>query len=623
MAPRIPLPFVLRHLRVQSGLRGIFASPVVPLANRPTLGDLGKSEEHHGVMLDGVTADPHLQHDTTPLMENDDPDKRRIFIWRPTWWQTRMAPFKRLATWARTYFGKRPLTELELAEKQLDDERTRRNRLLEAQAVDAKKLVLNCLTRLNMCWRPEKGPTHEVAFDLVTFSELAIYLHVDTGKLPRGVHILELATESVCTDLSASVRHPVRANIDRVEESVVGLTYVVELAATFGIPDHVSFAALLKLIPKGYPDLSFPVGLTENKRPESRSLESWPHGIICGQTLGGKSNMQNVIVCSVVSRTTPQDVILFLVDLKGGGIEFGNYVGLPHLGTMVPEVPTGIARDVSQGIAILSWVCKESARRQNMFTALQADGTMIKSLDQWNHAHKTGRMPKILVVVDELALLLDPDDKASRTTALRLIREISATARAAGVYMLVATQSSDKYIFNNSVKTNFPGRIAFSFPDYSGSILAVNDGSAINLSPAGRAIYKNGTDKFLVQTPFITNGDIMNIVANAKAGKKEVIADSGLSAQEVIEWAIAENNMLLSKRMIMSKFAGRIQLLGAQKLLAQLYELTFTVGEYDYRVERGRGQAPSRVVRVDEFSPNDGPSSGIVDSIPQFHKETL
>lgn len=607
----------LRHFQVLTGIRGVFASPKVPHVESSTAGELSASTEAAQSPLDQVNGDPHFQSDQTPLIENDDPFRKRIHLWRPTFLQTRLAPFKRIGRWFKTYYTPRQLSEQELEQKRLNAERKRLDSLLSAQASDAKLLIINALTRLNFCWRPEKGPTQEVVFDIVYYSEMAIYLHVDTARLPRGVRILELATEMVCTDLSASVRHPVRANIERVEESVTGLTFVVELAATFGIPDRVNYASLLKQVPPGYPALSFPVGLAENKRPMFRSLESMPHCIVCGQTLGGKSNMLNAITCSILARNTPADVQLFMVDLKGGGIEFSTYIGVPHLGS-IPKVPSGIGRNVGEGIEILEHVCKVSAERQQMFTNQIDSGKMIKNLDEWNRSHKIRRLPKIVVIVDELALLLDPDDKASRNRALRLIREISATARAAGVYLLVATQSSDKYIFNNSVKTNFPGRIAFSFPDYSGSLLAINDGSAINLMPAGRAIYKNGTDKFLVQTPLITNADITAIVNNAKAGKTTAeIIESGLTDQEIVEWAITENNGLISKRAILEKFAGRIEAKGVLLLMQSTYDQTFSVGEYDYTVKRGRGNQPSLVVRLDENSPNPDPSAPISGTEPQ------
>jgi S-DNA-T family DNA segregation ATPase FtsK/SpoIIIE len=90
-------------------------------------------------------------------------------------------------------------------------------------------------------------------------------------------------------------------------------------------------------------------------------------------------------------------------------------------------------------------------------------------------------MPYIVCVSDELALLrLDPQ---FGNEAYNLIREISSTARAAGIHLVTFTQSSNKRVIDEMIKVNFPGRICFSVPDASSSILFVGDGSAINLMP--------------------------------------------------------------------------------------------------------------------------------------------
>ena len=76
----LPLNIILRRHLTQTGERGMFTSPQVPLNNTPRTGHVGGSLEVENVSIDGVQAEPQFQADYSPLMENDDPLKQRIFL---------------------------------------------------------------------------------------------------------------------------------------------------------------------------------------------------------------------------------------------------------------------------------------------------------------------------------------------------------------------------------------------------------------------------------------------------------------------------------------------------------------------------------------------------------------
>jgi DNA segregation ATPase FtsK/SpoIIIE-like protein len=252
----------------------------------------------------------------------------------------------------------------------------------------------------------------------------------------------------------------------------------------------------------------------------------------------------------------------------------------------------GIAANPQQAVSVLNWAVKEGNRRGKLFMREK-----IQNLKQWNRKHKTRRMPEVVIVIDELAQLrLDPDYGLD---AYHLIRELGSLARAAGIHLVASTQSSNKRVIDEMVKVNFPMRICFSVPDASSSVLFVGTGAAINLTPAGRSVYKHGTDNFIAQTPLIEASEINQIVAKAKSGEKVKSLDKiHITPEEMIDWSIEDNGSSLAQLDIFHKFGARIEQEALRKMLQDMEGETFVVGDRMYQVLPGAGKKPRIVVRV-------------------------
>jgi S-DNA-T family DNA segregation ATPase FtsK/SpoIIIE len=301
----------------------------------------------------------------------------------------------------------------------------------------------------------------------------------------------------------------------------------------------------------------------------------------------------HAMMCSFVARNTPADVRLLMIDMKFNGIELDRYRGVPHMITDVKDLPDGIAGTPEEALKVLKWIVEEGNRRGRMF---KEEGA--QNLKAWNNKHRTRKLPSIVCVSDELALLrLDP---TSGNEAYNLIREISSVARAAGIHLVTFTQSSNKRVIDEMIKVNFPGRICFSVPDASSSILFVGDGSAINLMPAGRARFKHGTDNFLAQTPLISAGEIEEIVNNAKAGKTTAkLSKTIVTPEEVITWSIENNNSSLAVADVWNKFSTRIEKHAIERLLKDMEGQTYNIGDRYYQVMPGGSRRPRIVAKID------------------------
>lgn len=603
----------MRLAKILTGKRGLFASPDLDV-DVSALN--GSSEASTAVSVEEASAVvvPEFVSDDRPFMENEDEwknpyVKRGVKKWIRRYrrlrdyirlvikaWNDKEIPFA--ARLQLLWLG-REYTFTERLEIIETDERRR----LEMFHRDAAKrigiLLIETLANLGMCdwYQLEKHGrkiTKKIRFDWVEHSPLVYRYHVDARRLPWKINIFDLYQQPVVTTLSGSATHPVRARNEIVGDQVTGLIYEVEIAATLGVPNKCFFSEVLPRVPDSAPALAFITGYTENKRINWASLEDMPHLLGGGQTMGGKSNMTHVMLCTFIARNKPDDVRLALVDLKFDGIELSRYKGIPHLiSGEIDTVPDGIAANPKEAIKVLEWADKEAQRRGRMF---KAEG--VQNLKLWNRRHKSRHLAEIVIMIDELSLLrMDGEHGAD---AYKLMQVISSTARASGIHLVAFTQSSNRRVVDEMIKINFPGRICFSVPDSSSSILFVNDGSAINLMPAGRAVFKHGTSRYTTQTPLIEPGEIDQIVKNAKAGKTTQKLDAvHLTPEEIIEWAIEDNNSSLARADTLNKFKDRIIQGDLEKMLKNMEGETHFVGDRAYQVLPGIGNRPRIVVRVD------------------------
>ncbi len=633
----LPNRINLSHQRRITGRPIILGTP-----NLDARGDLqtglGSMQSTDVAMLDDTAGRLIDLQNTMPIEENRDPWRTRIFRLGRTRWERMRKSWGNRAT----FLGQLTDRTLPLSVRidilragraftadELITERVRieRNKLIahhQAQAELCRQRIIRKLTLLGHCDMVQHEGRREIRKEVelghCDFNQDAYVFYVTS--LPRGVKALDISNSDVCTDLSLSVGHPVKSEIKKREadNAVIGLTYTVEIASTMGVPNLCKFSDLLTQIPSTAPALTFLLGYAEGSRLRYIDLERMPHLLGAGETNGGKSNMLHDIICSLVSRNTPDSVRMLMIDLKFQGIELSQYEGLPHLisqhedsepGTFIEDVPTGIAVDEAGAMGVLEWAAREAERRGSMFVKGK-----VRNLREWNSKHQKNRLPHIVVICDELGQLrLAPDETYTKRN-YKLLQKLLAQGRAAGVLFIAFTQIASKKVLDQLTKINIPGRICFATPDSASSILVVGDGSARGLMPAGRAIFNHGTTRFLVQTPLILATDIAEVVRNAREGKLTThVTAQPVTPEEIIEWAVENNESSLAERDVFAHFGELLQRTDRATLrstLRNMEDREFNVGENRYRVLAGVGVRPRALVQLSggDTPPLQGKNTG-------------
>ena len=235
-------------------------------------------------------------------------------------------------------------------------------------------------------------------------------------------------------------------------------------------------------------------------------IAKMPHLLIAGATGSGKSVCINTLIMSILYKSTPDEVRLIMVDPKM--VELSVYNGIPHL--LIPVVT-----DPKKASAALNWAVAEMTRRYQKFAELEVRdmkgyNSKLASDPSLTREGDHEKMPQIVIVVDELADLMMVAAKEVEESICRLAQ----LARAAGIYLILATQRPSVDVITGLIKANMPSRIAFSVSSNVDSRTILDMAGAERLLGNGDMFfYPRGYNKpARVQGAFVSDDEVARVV---------------------------------------------------------------------------------------------------------------
>ena len=247
-------------------------------------------------------------------------------------------------------------------------------------------------------------------------------------------------------------------------------------------------------------------------------LHKMPHLLIAGATGSGNSVCMNTIIASILFKARPDEVKLIMVDPKV--VELSIYNDIPHLAVPVVTEPTKAA-------GALNWAKKKMIERYSMFA--HAGVKDLNGYNAWAEQNEEEKLPQIVILIDELSDLMMVCGKDIEDSICRLAQ----MARAAGMYLVLATQRPSVDVITGLIKANIPSRIAFAVSSSHDSRTILDMVGAEKLLGKGDMLfYPTGEPKPIrAQGAFISEEEVENLVAFIK--EQNISTDNAQLAEEI------------------------------------------------------------------------------------------
>lgn len=437
-----------------------------------------------------------LLEQVTPLMQD----------WRET--QLTLRPLQQIARDRRQLIHR-------LEDHYLNQERARAEKQLmlamQKEAAIYENLIIDKLTRLGFCHRyTHKGKerVQKIGFSEVSITVDSIYYKIDASyqtafknwktNLPNTVYVSDVLAERTLFEMTITCQRQVTG----VSNTNGAWIVVHRLDSVDGLMNSVTYDQVMERYPvKHHSRFPVCVGVGLNRQVAWINFVDFPHWLVGGYTNSGKSNMVNVIISTLITRHSPQELRLVLIDLKGG-LEFSYYSGIPHLHGEIVDTVAGVADSLAELEALMH-------ERFRKFKGI----TKLLEIYQQRRPHEY--MPRVVVLFDEVASMMGHGELSKRISAS--LRDLVRMGRAVGIHIVLSTQRPDVLAIDGAIKANLAVRLSGRMSSATDSMTILGNSSAKDLAAVpGRMIMQLGPDPTPIQTPFIDAATIENALNIAK-----------------------------------------------------------------------------------------------------------
>lgn len=243
-------------------------------------------------------------------------------------------------------------------------------------------------------------------------------------------------------------------------------------------------------------------------------IAKMPHMLVAGATGSGKSVFINDIITALLTRNSPYDMKMILIDPKM--VEFRAYKDLEYVKYVT---------DTNKAISILQNLCDEMDRRYDLMAKRGC-----RDIDTYNKKYQKYRMPKIVLVIDEMADMM-VDRKYGKQVEKNIVR-LAQKARACGIHMILATQRPSREVVTGLIKANIPCRVCLSVMSRTDSMIVLDQVGAEKLQGNGDMLYLDGLNNKeakRLQAGYITDEEIKQLVMS-------IALDNQPRTAEKINW---------------------------------------------------------------------------------------
>lgn len=305
--------------------------------------------------------------------------------------------------------------------------------------------------------------------------------------------------ETLLSELQRALKGDQSVRIQTVVEG--RSTSGIELGNAKQMP--VTFKSVFEEIEKDTKEnLLLPIGKDISGNIITYPLNEMPHLLVAGTTGSGKSVLVNCMIMTLIMRNYPSQLKLMLIDPKQ--VEFAKYNMEPHL--LCPVI-----QDTEKAIVALKKLVDEMERRYSILrenNVVKIAQYRMLRLERGDDSLE--ELPDIAVFIDEFADLMNTGGQMIADYVQRL----SQKARAAGIYLVIATQRPSKDAIPMMIKSNITCRVGLSCSSQVDSRVILDENGCETLVGKGDLLFKCPGKRSLLrcQSAFISDEEMDRVL---------------------------------------------------------------------------------------------------------------
>ena len=280
-------------------------------------------------------------------------------------------------------------------------------------------------------------------------------------------------------------------------------------------------------------ELPIAIGSTIDGKTKVFDLAKAPHLLVAGSTNQGKSVGLNVIAASLLYAKRPSELKMVFIDPKG--TEFTPYKELYRHYLAVSTTASSEEDEIENSIPVkpkdadlvLRALCEEMKERYELLRQAGSCPNIKtynqKFLDKKLRPDKGHRfLPYIVAVIDEYAQLTlvtsgKPEARNVSRSITASIISLAQMGRAAGIHMIIATQTPRKDVISGMIKANFPTMISFKVANSTESQVVLDNTGAEKLIGNGDMLFSQNANIERIQCGYIGPEEIKSLTESISA----------------------------------------------------------------------------------------------------------
>lgn len=266
-----------------------------------------------------------------------------------------------------------------------------------------------------------------------------------------------------------------------------------------------------------YSTLSVPIGVSEaGVHYFQLDTTSHVHSFIMGQSGSGKSVLLHNIILGAITTYAPDDLMLYLLDLKMGGVEFNRYQNVKHVRALLVD-----NSDLQITVEFL----------RDLYKLMDARGKQLRNagvtgIEEYNKKFPKEKMPQVLFIADECHEMFNA--RGNKNSALfremaNIIEKIAREGRSQGVHLIMATQTLADAEISSEILNNITDQYLFKCSVGDSERLARDSSKTTGTLTTGHALYSGMNERVVLKSYFTSNEDskvlMPKIVTKAKQHK--------------------------------------------------------------------------------------------------------